>query len=246
MVISPEMKALMIKLKNITGRFQLKLFLEIYGIYTPIGSGTLIRYKEKYLLLTCNHCIKDIEPNKYKEIIAPIGLSMEGTYSPTLLCLRQDADSDLAAFEVSCEALRNSNGQKDFITEDVIADLIATPLSKDDLIVLHATPWGNTEIAESKGQVIIDIETQPYFTVFEDYYGEIVRISVEKSGMREDSEAIILETIAGMSGSPAFRYDANTQSIKFFGILSNGDVHIGSAYILPIHMIKNFLDSFIT
>lgn len=240
--MNEQLSELSQQIKEKTGRYQMKLLTE--NGY-PLGSSMLLHYRDRYFVVTCNHCINQVEnPNDVNQIIAPITSEDGRLRSFNLRNFKRDEELDLAAFEISFVDLTNTQNQKGYITESLMDDIDQNPLDFErDLIAFHAVNWYGYEREESDDQVVLNLETLPYMGAVIGYEDDYVEVAISRQGIGEDGNEYEIETFSGMSGSPAFRVYQETRDVKWIGILTNGEPDAELCYVLDYKIVLTFLNN---
>lgn len=225
------------KIKYESGRYQFKI-LDKNSF--SIGSAMLLHYKNKYFVVTCNHCLKYVE--EPLEITIPILYEKGKVKAFNLRNYKNDKDIDLAAFEISYVKMVGTQNSKSYINEQLIDDIDTNPIKfEEDLIILHGTNFFGMDREDKENYTELSLTTFPYFTVIINYVNDFYEASIDTTGTGEDGQLYKVETLAGMSGSPVFRICEN-EEIKWLGILTNGDPGAGICYIMDNKQVLSFLD----
>ncbi|WP_227495186.1 serine protease [Bacillus cereus] len=76
-----------------SGRYLVRLFELKDGVH-PLGSGGLLKYKDRYFVLTNAHVIKDVEDKN--DIRIPYTINDSQTYSMVVIDIKYNVPDDIA------------------------------------------------------------------------------------------------------------------------------------------------------
>lgn len=209
--------------------------------YTLLGSGGFLNFKGKYFVITNYHVVQSVpEEGLPKNIVVPI--VHHGTSKARFTRYALDKRSDLAAFEIVEEDIDRFDPKR-FITEDY-AQINPVEYLRDqnNMVLLHGCPSDMSGI--DYNDQVVQVTTFPYVTFAIGYQEEsnIIQVSAHSEGLNEQGKIVTIPRLNGMSGSFAYTYGQGVVPYRLLGLLSNGSRESGSAWILPIQEIFQFIE----
>ena len=208
---------------------------------TALGSGGLLKYKNRYFVLTNYHVVKGIQDLK-KEILIPYTIDDEESFSFTIIDVKLSPSSDIAVLEIRFnESINRSNHR--FLDEKYLDLDIETYTAKTNVLYLHGYPTGSTTIDDDRNEM--ESVTFPYCTYVDKYdtYIESIFAYINDEGTSEFNETVRIPVVAGMSGSFVYGYYySESPKFKLLGILTNWHIVDERLEIYPIREFIDFLN----
>lgn len=206
----------------------------------PLGSGGMLKYKDRYFVLTNAHVIRGIDKN---DIRIPYTINDSVTYSMTILDVKFSLSDDLAALEIRfSEKINESNHE--FLDSIYIETNIEEYIARTNILYLHGYPYGGTTIDDEKKE--IEAVTFPFCTFvdkYDTYIGSVFAF-IDDEGTSEFNTTINIPVVAGMSGSFVYGYYyLEEPKYKLIGILTNWHIVEGRLEIFPIVEFLNYIDN---
>jgi hypothetical protein len=238
-----ELLAETVRFKGWSGPVLVKLFGNSgYGLYS-LGSAGLIKYKNRYFVVTNEHVVKHVEKeNRQNEIIIPFKDKNGNDMNAKIIDHDDNEDIDFAAFEI-CPTSVSEMKNHWFIDETYIELSVTDYLKRSNVVFLHGFPASQTSIDYQSRTV--DMVTLPYTTFVDNYddFSDILELTIEKRGISEFGTEIELPHLGGMSGSLVYGYyRGELIPYKCLGILSYWKENENLLGVFPIHEVIKFLD----
>lgn len=240
-------------LREETGRFKdwsgpilIKLLADDNDFIYSLGSGGLIKYRERYFAITNKHVVSSIIPSeRLRGINIPYKDKGGVDRRMTIIAEAEDTDNDIAAFEISANSAANF-GDTRFLEEHQIEKDVKNYIDNtSNIVFLHGYPIYDTKI--DYVNKVIDMETLPYTTFIDSYddYADIIMLDCDLTGITEYGETIEITTFNGMSGSLIYGYylDGDKTYYKCLGILTFWEQNNNRLGVFPINDVLNFLDN---
>lgn len=221
-----------------SGRHLVRLF-EMKDGLNPLGSGGLLKYKDKYFLLTNAHVIKDVE-NK-NNIRIPYTINDSQTRSMKIIDIKLNVPDDIAVLELEFnDDLAISNHS--FLDSSLIDMDITEYTNNTNILYLHGYPSSRTNIDEKNKE--IDMETLPYCTFVAEFDTEVnsVYAYINDEVTTEHNTTIPTPVVDGMSGSFVYGYYLEEPKFKLIGVLTNWYITLERLDIYPIQEFMDYID----
>lgn len=206
-----------------------------------LGSGGLLKYRNRYFAITNHHVIKNLA-NIKEDIRIPYTVKDLGTFSMTVLEAYSSSMEDLAAFEVRYNSYIEKSNHS-FITEDYIDYKIKEFASRTNITFIHGYPAIRTNIDDARKE--IEAITFPYCT-FIDRFDERIQslfVFVNDTGVSKFSNEEEVPDVSGMSGSFVYGYYHDEfPRYKLIGVLTSWDKSESTLEIYPIKEFTDFID----
>lgn len=138
-----------IRFREWLGPALVKLFYSDDGLY-PLGSGGLIKYKERFFIVTNEHVVRGIiREKRMVDIVILYTDKNNSSFSAEIIGENEDRDLDIAAFEIRAYSAQQMVNQY-FMDEALIESNIDNFLKLSNIVFLHGFPYENTEIDHDK------------------------------------------------------------------------------------------------
>ena len=228
--------------KKWSGPFLVKILADIpkYGSNpVPLGSGGLVKYKNRYFVLTNAHVVNNNDiSDLVKEINIPYTFE-DNSYKMTILEAYKDSQADIAIFEIRYnENILKSNHQ--FLEVNNIEHDIPAFVDMTNIVFLQGYPFYSTTIDNVAKE--ITAETLPYCTFVESFDETVnsLYLITDSTGIDENGNEVELSHFGGISGSFVYGYyiDENS-SYKCLGVVTNW--HRADS-LLEVYPMNEFLD----
>ncbi len=221
-----------------SGRYLVRLFQIKDGLHS-LGSGGLLKYKDRYFVLTNAHVIRDVEDKK--DIIIPYTINESQTNSMTVIDMKHDLPADIAVLEVEFNndlAISNHS----FLDSNLIDMDITEYTNNTNILYLHGYPSGRTIIDEDNK--VVDMETLPYCTFVAKFDNDInsVYAYIDAEVTTEHNITIPTPVVDGMSGSFVYGYYLEEPTFKLIGVLTAWHIEDERLEIYPIHEFMDYID----
>lgn len=234
------------KFKEWSGPYLVKILAEIasYGD-TPIslGSGGLIKYKNRYFVLTNSHVVSNSDISSLKtDINIPYTVD-DKSFKMTILDAYKNSQDDIAVFEVRFnENILNSNHS--FLDyENFIEPDISVFVDKTNVVFLHGYPYSSTTIDNDIKTIIA--ETLPYCTFVDNFDTTVnsLYLLTDPSGTDEYGNNVDLPHLGGFSGSFAYGYYYQEATpYKCLGVVTNWHRGDNLIEVYPMNEFIEFIE----
>jgi hypothetical protein len=221
-----------------SGRYLVRIFELKDGVH-PLGSGGLLKYKDRYFVLTNAHVIKDVEDKN--DIRIPYTINESQTYSMVVIDIKYNVPDDIAVLEVRFDDYLDRSNHS-FLDSNFIDTNITEYTNNTNILYLHGYPSGRTTIDEENKEV--DMETLPYCTFlakFDDDIGSVFAI-IDDEVTTEHNTTILTPVVSGMSGSFVYGYYLEEPKFKLIGVLTNWHITDKRLEIYPIQEFIDYID----
>ncbi|EJQ72864.1 trypsin-like peptidase domain-containing protein [Bacillus toyonensis] len=221
-----------------SGRHLVRLFEMKAGLH-PLGSGGLLKYKDRYFVLTNAHVIKDVEDKN--DIRIPYTINNSQTYSMKVIDIKFNVPDDIAILEVSLDDYLNRSNYR-FLDSSSIDTNLKEYTDNTNILYLHGYPSGRTNIEQENKEV--DMETLPYCTFvakYDDSIGSLLAF-IDDEVTTEHETTIPTPVVSGMSGSFVYGYYLEEPKFKLIGVLTNWYITDKRLEIYPIQEFIDYID----
>lgn len=209
----------------------------------PLGSGGLLKYRNKYFVLTNYHVIKSVE-NINEEVVVPYTVRTEEycqSYMMQIINHKYLKYDDIAVLEIQFSTNINLS-QHRFLDEKFLDLNIEDYAAKNNILFLHGYPSVNTKIDDEKKEIVA--ETFPYYTFIDKYdtYIESIFAYIDEKGTSELNETVKIPDVYGMSGSFVYGYYLESPKFKLVGVLTSWDKNGNRLEVYPIREFIKFIN----
>ncbi|HDX9577086.1 hypothetical protein GTY48_04910 [Bacillus thuringiensis] len=204
-----------------------------------LGSGGLLKYKERHFVLTNAHVIRGVEDKR--DLRIPYTINDSQTYSMTVIDMKYDLPADIAVLEVKFnDYLAISNHS--FLDSNLVDTDIIEYTNNTNILFLHGYPSGRTIIDEENKEV--DMETLPYCTFVAEFDTDVnaVYAHIDEEVTTEHNMTIRTPVVTGMSGSFVYGYYLEEPKFKLIGVLTDWYIEEKRLVIYPIHEFMDYID----
>jgi hypothetical protein len=245
-ITTEELRRETARFKEWSGPILVKLLADNEDYIYSLGSGGLIKYKERYFAITNEHVVRSINQN---ERISGINIPYKDKNGidkrMTIIAEAEDKDNDIAAFEISPHSVININNCR-FLEEDQMEKDVKDYIENTSNIVFsHGYPMYETTIDYE--EKVVSMETLPYTTFIDSYdqFSDIIMLTCDLKGISEFGNEIEISTFGGMSGSLIYGYykEADKTNYKCLGILSFWEQNNNRLGVYPINDVLNFVET---
>lgn len=203
-----------------------------------LGSGGLLKYKNRYFVLTNSHVVKRINDFK-KEAIIPYTLDDKKSFKMEIIKGIRDSQKDIAILEVEfSEDIIKSNHQ--FLEHENVMYDIKSFTEKSNVVFIQGFPSYATSIDNNVKEIMA--ETLPCCTVVESFNGDdnALYLHMDQENIDENGSAINIDHFGGMSGSFAYGFSHKEQpQFRCLGVLTDW---YGSENLLVVYPMNEFID----
>ncbi|WP_172605346.1 S1 family peptidase [Bacillus cereus] len=231
-----ELAKMFPEFKEFSGKHLVRILKIKDSKIEALGSGGLLKYKDRYFVITNAHVINGVEDKR--EIRIPYIVNDGRTYSMEVLDIKFNLPADIAILEISLDD-KFVRSKHEFLDTCFIDTDLKGYVDRTNILYLHGYPSGGTNIDEEN--MGVDIETLPYCTFVAEFDEEIGSLyaHIDKEVRTEFGDYIPTPVVTGMSGSFVFGYYLEKPTFKVIGILTAW--HIDDE-ILEIYPIQEFID----
>lgn len=232
--------------KEWSGHYLVRVLADIkkYGGYPVLlGSGGLLKYKDRFFVVTNAHLFRNDDIVDLKsEIVIPYTIENEKTFKMTIITAFKDTQLDIAVFEIEIKD-NTLKGDHRFLEYDYIEHDLPSYVEKTNIVFLQGYPSQSTLIDHDKKEIIA--ETFPYCTFVNNFDEEVnsLYLFTESGGIDENGNKVELGHFGGMSGSFVYGYYMNEIiPYKCLGVLTEWNTVENLLEVYPMDEFIEFID----
>ncbi|PDY38431.1 hypothetical protein COO17_21095 [Bacillus wiedmannii] len=225
--------------KELSGKHLVRILKIKDSKIEALGSGGLLKYKDRYFVITNAHVIKGVEDKR--EIRIPYIVNDDCSFSMEILDMKFNLPDDIAVLEIN---LKDNfvRSKLEFLDACFLDTDLKGYVDRTNILYLHGYPSGGTNIDEDN--MGIEIETLPYCTFVAEFDEEIGSLYayINDEVITEFGDYIPTPVVTGMSGSFVYGYYLEESTFRVIGVLTAWHIEDERLEIYPIQEFIDYID----